>query len=600
MRTKSLVTCLVGLVLLFASSSSAAEMRKWTRNNGKEFEAEFVKREGPVITLKKTDGTEFTLKMGQLSEDDRKYVNQLTRKTKEPTAQSAAPTWWKTGIYPLIAGDWDGGKIEQEDNVFVADSTYIANGVEVHWHGDGVISTDGTITIKGLYTPSKNSETSAGKLTPDGKTIHAHSVSDGGACDWTWNVKQLHAAKSGIPLPASSSQTSEPSTPDMVKPPRKVKAEGVGVTSDEALKNAFMAAVRQVVGAVVEQDTVIEKDAVIRDEIVAHSRGFIVGYDKLSEKAEHGLIRVTIRATVERSKVVRELQVAKISTRKVDPAIIIEEAEDEQKRQKLAELQKKLAKEQQEQATKLFARALETIPESLIEAKIVGDPRTGDVNGPKVSLSITVRFSVNMQAYDTFLDRLKKSLDGLSVKQGEFTMVSRSSTHDKHQLPSSIDGFSGVHSPDEALLAVNTHRTQSHDRTEWSTYVLPIKAASALRGCSGKPLRVKLSLVDAKGGLVAADRFEGSVDGYGHPNVVYFGEIAETDNHRQGTGCEPLAKLVWVISPYLFTTSNLVGRRVIGESYQTTLDIVRTITLDLEEVKRIQDVRCELFWGTHQ
>jgi len=79
MRTKSLVTCLVGLVLLFASSSSAAEMRKWTRKNGKEFEAEFVKREGPVVTLKKPDGTEIILKMPGLSEEDRKYVKQLTK-----------------------------------------------------------------------------------------------------------------------------------------------------------------------------------------------------------------------------------------------------------------------------------------------------------------------------------------------------------------------------------------------------------------------------------------------------------------------------------------------------------------------------------------
>ena len=175
MRTKSIVLCLVGLLLLVASFSNA-EMRKWTRKNGKDFEAEFVKREGPVVTLKKPDGTGMTVKMGGLSEEDRKYVNQLTKEAtvhpkseqkpnaemrkwtrkngnefeaefvkrdgkevtlkkpdgtgmtvkmgglseedrkyvnqltkgkKEPTEQPAAtPTWRKTGEYPLIAGNW--------------------------------------------------------------------------------------------------------------------------------------------------------------------------------------------------------------------------------------------------------------------------------------------------------------------------------------------------------------------------------------------------------------------------------------------------------------------------------------------------------------
>ena len=42
-------------------------MRKWTRKNGKEFEAEFVKLEHQsdgknVVTLKKPDGSEITVR----------------------------------------------------------------------------------------------------------------------------------------------------------------------------------------------------------------------------------------------------------------------------------------------------------------------------------------------------------------------------------------------------------------------------------------------------------------------------------------------------------------------------------------------------------
>ena len=65
-------------------------MRKWTRGNGKEFEAEFVKRDGPVVTLKNPDGTEMTVRMPNLSDDDRKYVRQLTKAKPAGKPEAAA------------------------------------------------------------------------------------------------------------------------------------------------------------------------------------------------------------------------------------------------------------------------------------------------------------------------------------------------------------------------------------------------------------------------------------------------------------------------------------------------------------------------------
>ena len=73
------------------AASLKPEMRKWTRKNGKEFEAEFVKREGPVVTLKKPDGKEMTVKMPGLSEDDREYVKQHSVQDAEKTAALTDP-----------------------------------------------------------------------------------------------------------------------------------------------------------------------------------------------------------------------------------------------------------------------------------------------------------------------------------------------------------------------------------------------------------------------------------------------------------------------------------------------------------------------------
>ena len=73
-------------------------MRRWTRNNGETFEAEFIKREGKVVTFRKPDGTEMTVNMPKLIEEDRKYVNSmeavriLTKaKRKQPSSPKQSP-----------------------------------------------------------------------------------------------------------------------------------------------------------------------------------------------------------------------------------------------------------------------------------------------------------------------------------------------------------------------------------------------------------------------------------------------------------------------------------------------------------------------------
>ena len=58
-------------------------MRKWTRKNGQEFEAEFISfTPGKGVVLKQPDGKEITVKLPGLSEEDRKYVRHLTKPGK--------------------------------------------------------------------------------------------------------------------------------------------------------------------------------------------------------------------------------------------------------------------------------------------------------------------------------------------------------------------------------------------------------------------------------------------------------------------------------------------------------------------------------------
>ena len=89
MRATFVAACLAGVLLLFTSDANA-EMRKWTNEKGKAFQAEFVKMEqdqhgNNIVTLRKPDGMEMTVRLAQLTEEDRNYVEQL------PKAEPAKP-----------------------------------------------------------------------------------------------------------------------------------------------------------------------------------------------------------------------------------------------------------------------------------------------------------------------------------------------------------------------------------------------------------------------------------------------------------------------------------------------------------------------------
>jgi hypothetical protein len=94
-----------------------------------------------------------------------------------------------------------------------------------------------------------------------------------------------------------------------------VIGKGAGVTEEEALKDACRDAVRQAVGTLVDAETAVTNDDVINDRVLAGSDGFITKHDVLSSKKEGGLLRTTIRASVDRRKLLQKLQAANIAVR---------------------------------------------------------------------------------------------------------------------------------------------------------------------------------------------------------------------------------------------------------------------------------------------
>ena len=106
-----------------------------------------------------------------------------------------------------------------------------------------------------------------------------------------------------------------------------VTVTGMGVTSSEAENDALRIAVENTVGVLVDSQTLVEKNVVLRDRIYTNSRGYIRNYEVKEKQQIAGHWRVTIEADVDdtpNSKLMTELtRLGIIDTRLRNPKIAV-------------------------------------------------------------------------------------------------------------------------------------------------------------------------------------------------------------------------------------------------------------------------------------
>lgn len=102
-----------------------------------------------------------------------------------------------------------------------------------------------------------------------------------------------------------------------------VEVEGIGKDTDTALRQAWSAAVAEVVGTMVDAKTVVVNNKLIQDQILVFSKGYVEKSETLSSKVEGGMTRVRVRATVRRSDVVKKIDDLRAQKLWVDGAAMV-------------------------------------------------------------------------------------------------------------------------------------------------------------------------------------------------------------------------------------------------------------------------------------
>jgi len=207
-----------------------------------------------------------------------------------------------------------------------------------------------------------------------------------------------------------------------------VIVEGTGDSSANAIKDAFRNAVRQVVGALVDAETLVKNDELVEDKILTYSNGFIKTYTEIpgSQKTQGVIHRVKIKATVETGGVIAKLKASNITVKDVDGKGLF------------AEVMTKLDSEKD--GLVLIEKHLKNFPQNCMSAVVVGGPEIVSKTDEKVIAKFTLKIEPNLKEYKVFTDNIIPVLEKAAFKKGDFFVKMEEESRAMDQKYNNIDG----------------------------------------------------------------------------------------------------------------------------------------------------------------
>jgi hypothetical protein len=166
-----------------------------------------------------------------------------------------------------------------------------------------------------------------------------------------------------------------------------IVTSGTGADEKAAIKQALSNAVQQAVGTIVDAETVVKNDQIIREQILTASNAIVASYDPVGKpRLEAGLVTVTVKAVVEKQGLTARLAKANIVKAEVRGQDLF------------AQVVTQLEKEKD--AAKIVPRVFQDFPGSVLKAEPVGQPEI--LNKAEGTIGVRVRFSVDMTKYDAW------------------------------------------------------------------------------------------------------------------------------------------------------------------------------------------------------
>ena len=275
---------------------------------------------------------------------------------------------------------------------------------------------------------------------------------------------------------------------------RTVVVEGVGDSSENAVKDAQRNAVNQVVGVLIDAKVMIKNDKLIEDKILTFSNGFVKTSKVISQNKTGTLFKVKIEAVVEVTGIENILKKEKLmATGKTDGGGLLEENERKE--------------EVIKNGAKMIREKMKDFPMNVLDIQL-NEKATKILKNEGGTSTVQYEISVkpNLENYKVFSKQIVQILDKIAISKTEgrleFTLLENT---DSNQKENRFEGktfglFSllnkikdplfndkpqvksgDVRHHDNFQLAISTTRTSTGNSISYNVYTLDKKYIDAFK-----------------------------------------------------------------------------------------------------------------------
>ena len=261
---------------------------------------------------------------------------------------------------------------------------------------------------------------------------------------------------------------------------KTVVVEGVGDSSENAVKDAQRNAVNQVVGVLIDAKVMIKNDKLIEDKILTLSNGFVKTSKVISQNKSGKLFKVKVEAVVEVTGIENILKKEKLMvTVETDGDSLVNQEKGKEKITK--------------DASEMIKKKMKDFPGNVLEIQ-VNEKATKVLKtvGNVSTLQYEILIKPNLEKYKNFSKSLEQILDKITSKTTEgvlnFEYSSRSKTNELNSREF-VDRYNPVYyyakninssflneiNKDSFILGISTNRTSGGRSLNYKLYILDIK-----------------------------------------------------------------------------------------------------------------------------
>jgi hypothetical protein len=368
--------------------------------------------------------------------------------------------------------------------------------------------------------------------------------------------KSLFWVAAGVLSIAIAARADEPPASSNVD----IVASGIGKDETAATKDALSNAVCQAIGQFVSADTLVQNDQLVRDQILTYSDGFVEHYDAVGKprQTDGGLISVTIRASVRRSKLLEKVKASNISVMAVDGKNLFGEAVTKQ--------------EQRAKAADLAAKEFSGAQQALIKTELAGKPTYDDKTRV---VNATLMVDIDQDAYRKFVQRIEQVLDQTATEQATIAGEGHFGGGQPPGLTSVNEVVDLRRSP-SPVLVVCERMSNDLKSSRWRAYALAPEVMAAVRRAL-EPISISVDLLDEHGEVVDSCNIPFNKNFGPYSSFYLSTPIVARDN--------------WIMVAPVSGGHPGLGYWEMGGAFRTR-SIPVTFALTLEQLRGVASIRC--------